>query len=160
MDNKSDMSKEQEVRLDAEISSYNNDSTQESAAIGGNKSCEWYEKKVKEAAEAGLERIENSDEDKDMDKVCRKPSLIELENELLKNAIFIVRNGSVYYYDEGAHYYKLVDEDDVIEIFRSSVDPELYNTNSLRIYNELYRFIKTDPFLKCEEELDQKTYCT
>lgn len=86
MDNKSDMSKEQEVRLDAEISSYNNDSTQESAAIGGNKSCEWYEKKVKEAAEAGLERIENSDEDKDMDKVCRKPSLIELENELLKNA--------------------------------------------------------------------------
>lgn len=38
------MSKEQEVRLDAENSSGNNDSTQESAATESNKSCEVDEK--------------------------------------------------------------------------------------------------------------------
>lgn len=155
---KSDMSKEQEVRLDAEDSNCDNDSTQESAAIESNKSCEGYEKKVKEIAEAGIERVEDSDEDKDRDKECRKPSLIELEKELLENAIFIVRNGLVYYYDEAAHYYRLVDEDDVIEIFRSSVNFELYNTSNLRVYNELYRFLKTDPLLKWDREL-KGSYC-
>lgn len=160
MDNKSDMSKEQEVRLDAENSSGNNDSTQESAATESNRSCEVDEKKVKEISESGLKRVEDGDKETsdNNDKVCRKPSLIELENELLENAIFIVRNGLVYYYDKAAHYYRLVDEDDVIEIFRSSVNFDLYNTNNLRVYNELYRFIKTDPSLKCDKE-SKRTYC-
>ena len=105
MDNKSDMSKEQEVRLDAENSSGNNDSTQESAATESNKSCEVDEKKkLKEISESGLKRVEDGDKETsdNNDKVCRKPSLIELENELLENAIFIVRNGLVYYYDKAA----------------------------------------------------------
>lgn len=89
-----------------------------------------------------------------------QPSIVELERELISRTPFIVINNLVYHYDENAHYYKLVDQDDVIELYRYYIDTNLNDAPNLRCFNDLYRCIKTDPSLKREVDFEQETYCS
>lgn len=89
----------------------------------------------------------------------KQPSIIKLERKLTSKTPFIVRNGLVYHYDNEAHYYKLVDQDDVIKLYRSYIDPKLNKSPNLRNYNDLYRCIKTDPWLERDGDLDPETCC-
>ena len=58
-----------------------------------------------------------------------QPSIVELERELISRTPFIVINNLVYHYDENTHYYKLVDQDDVIELYRYYIDTNLIIQN-------------------------------
>lgn len=89
----------------------------------------------------------------------KKLSIVELEKELINRTPFIVINDLVYHYDENAHYYKLVDQDDVIGLYRYYIDPTLNDAPNLRCFNDLYRCIKTDPSLKRTIDFEQETYC-
>lgn len=95
-----------------------------------------------------------------MELAQNQPSIVELERELISRTPFIVINNLVYHYDENAHYYKLVDQDDVIELYRYYIDPNLNDAPNLRCFNDLYRCIKTDPSLKREVDFEQETYCS
>ena len=89
----------------------------------------------------------------------KKLSIVELEKELISRTPFVVINDLVYHYDENAHYYKLVDQDDVIGLYRYYIDPALNDAPNLRCFNDLYRCIKTDPSLKRTIDFEQETYC-
>ena len=89
----------------------------------------------------------------------QKLSLYEMEKELLKTNSFIVINNLVYHYDEKAHHYKLVDQDDVISLYRRCVDLELHGASSLSKYKDLYKIIQTDPDLRRNTVRYKHTYC-
>lgn len=101
----------------------------------------------------------NSDNPEAKKSPRKQPSIIKLERKLTSKTPFIVRNGLVYHYDNKAHYYKLVDQDDVIKLYRSYIDPKLNKSPNLRNYNDLYRCIKTDPWLERDGDLDPETCC-
>ena len=101
----------------------------------------------------------NSDNPEAKKSPRKQPSIIKLERKLTSKTPFIVRNGLVYHYDNEAHYYKLVDQDDVIKLYRSYIDPKLNKSPNLRNYNDLYRCIKTDPWLERDGDLDPETCC-
>lgn len=101
----------------------------------------------------------NSANPKEKKSPRKQPSIITLERKLTSKTPFIVRNGLVYHYDNEAHYYKLVDQDDVIKLYRYHIDPKLNKSPNLRNYNDLYRCIKTDPWLERDEDLGKETCC-
>lgn len=104
--------------------------------------------------------LELTSKDKPNKKISqRKPSIVELERNLISRTPFIVINDLVYHYDENDHYYKLVNQDDVIGLYRYYVDPNLNDVSSLRCFNDLYRCIKTDPSLKRSLDSTQETCC-
>ena len=101
----------------------------------------------------------NSANPKEKKSPRKQPSIITLERKLTSKTPFIVRNGLVYHYDNEANYYKLVDQDDVIKLYRYHIDPKLNKSPNLRNYNDLYRCIKTDPWLERDEDLGKETCC-
>lgn len=104
--------------------------------------------------------LELTSKDKPNKKISqRKPSIVELERNLISRTPFIVINDLVYHYDENVHYYKLVNQDDVIGLYRYYVDPNLNDVSSLHCFNDLYRCIKTDPSLKRTLDSTQETCC-
>lgn len=105
------------------------------------------------------QKIEQESINASNDNKPQKPSLYEMEKELLKTNSFIVINNLVYHYDEKAHYYKLVDQDDVISLYRRCVDLELHGASSLSKYKDLHKIIQTDPDLRRNTVRHKQTYC-
>mgnify|MGYP002518019044 CR=1 FL=1 len=113
---------------------------------------------ISEASTENKGKIEEISDEKESTQ--KKLSIVELEKKLINRTPFIVINDLVYHYDENAHYYKLVDPDDVIGLYRYYIDPNLNDAPNLRCFNDLYRCIKTDPSLKRVADFEQETYCS
>lgn len=107
-------------------------------------------------AKDNRDKEDKEDTDASDEKTSEKDvSLYALEKKIQKKNNFIVRNDLLYYYDEFNHYYKLVSQDDIIRIYRSTVSHKLNRASSFRIYNDLYRILKTDPWLKVNDDPDE-----
>lgn len=104
------------------------------------------------------EMISEEEDIEDVDSLRDLP-VVKMERILAERTPFVVIDGIVYHYDND-EYYKRVDQDDVIELYRYHVSDGLHDAKNLRAYTELYRCLKTDPELKREIDPDQETYCS
>lgn len=89
-------------------------------------------------------------------------SLQQLENAVLAKITLIRHDDGVYYYN-GRTYEALKNDLDILELIRGhGISQNAFQSRSLRVFQDLYLFLKTDPYLipsDYEERLRKSRHC-
>ncbi len=89
-------------------------------------------------------------------------SLQELENAMLSQITLIRHDGGVYYYN-GRTYVALKNDMEVLEVIRRhGISQNAFQSRSIKIFQDLYTYLKTDPYLipyDYEERLRKSRSC-
>lgn len=87
----------------------------------------------------------------------RQPGLCQMEEDLLEKAGFIYRKTVLYYYN--GQYYEPIDAEGVIALYRQYISPGLDGVKNLRNHMDIYKCLKADPRLKCEDATYKGCIC-
>lgn len=91
----------------------------------------------------------------------KQPPVAVLAKQLADATTFITTStGTVYHYDEKAHYYKPVNVDKAIELYSLYVDPNLNGALNLRNHSDILRCLRMNPSLKYDESSKKKVHCS
>ena len=86
-------------------------------------------------------------------------SLQDMENAILQAVPLIRHDGGVYYFN-GRTYVALKNDMDLMELIRrQKVSASCFQTRSIKIFTDLFTFLKTDPYLVPENYEDQLRKC-
>lgn len=77
---------------------------------------------------------------------AKKMDLFAMEQEILKNVKLIRHDGGVYYFN-GKCYSAIRNDMDLLELVRRKVSTTGFSTGSMKCFQDLLTFIKTDPGL-------------
>ncbi len=101
-----------------------------------------------EPAEKSTQNLSNNIPSADFSKVKEEQmSLQQLENAILAKITLIRHDGGIYYYN-GRTYVALTNDMEVLELIRrQGISQNAFNSRSVRIFQDLYMFLKTNPLL-------------
>jgi putative DNA primase/helicase len=86
-------------------------------------------------------------------------SLDEMENAILQKVPLIRHDGGLYFYN-GRTYIALKSDMDLIELIRSeNISASCFQTHSVRVFNDLYAYLRADPKLKLYDYEERVRKC-